>query len=1513
MIKKYLFLLLVFGNLLSLNAQTPGLIYKPSSTPLGKSVLDPNNDGFTSLTISGFSGTDYGANSELNMITVPQMIGEPSSDITTGGSGGHTDIVSLNGSNSVFVLTKNVNGTDYFIVRFRIGKASTARKGYSLLLDINGQFGSTTSANPGFEKEIILETGVGVKIYTHNVATGAITSTILYDLDQHHQRSIAMSTNDGDADYFYDFYVNFSDLGITGPVRFAAATTTNAQSAITGTTSDINGVNGNTFGGNTFSMYDAVISSFPPTDLSVLTVGATFAPIVTTSPVILGSVTTASTTISGSSNEPDGTVIKVYKGGVQIGSNVTVTGGVWTLTGVSGLVIGDIITAKATAVGKTESIVSNSKTVTGVQTCYLPAPVITSRINGSQAVGGTWSNGNPIPANTYLVKLYSLTEGSTTGTLVPLLGVGTNYVTTNGSWTYNADVGQSTFNGMAVYARVESTICISDLSNGSMKSSGQGATTTTAPTVITTPIYASNGSQNISVTNNHAASVTMYFYVNGKIVAPLAGTTFASGVTSNISVSGLLQGDIVKARAVAATGAFVLSDNSNIVKVTVNTVTATNAPVITGSYIAANTTVSGTSTEQAGTIITLFKGGVQIGTTTVNSFGNWSITGLTLASSDVLTAKAEASGKLLSANSNSITVAASLPAAPVVSAPITAYSTKIIGTGGLGDVTVYVDGTRLRNTSGTILTATAANWNSTTGLIGYDVSEIYRGAKISATNTVSGVTSALSAEVIVTGVVSFKITNTSDGTLGNQVSGIPFNIRISAMSGLGGTGSVVTSFTGTVVVSSSTSVLAGGGMTISFVNGIATSHSLTLGTMGTGIKINVINPLDPTAFGSTTIDLTSSVWMGAAGSTAFNIAGNWTGNSVPLSGADIQFATTPLNDCIVDANRVIGALRNSSTKQFKLNGYKVTVNDQIILGGGATDALIDATAVGSTLAMNGTASQTINSNKLVSNTLYGLEVASKSIVTLSDDTNLTGVLTMTSGQLTIQATKKLIIKSNAATTAVVAPVVAGTIISGIVEVERYIPARRAFRFLSSPVNSTTSIKENWQENGVNSPSWGTHITGGGSVVANQTAGGFDLTNTGNSSLFTYNNSNQTWGAVANTTSNFTAGTPYRILIRGDRTISLLTNTPTPTNTTLRVRGSLVTGNQTVTNLSSVADGYSLVGNPYQSPVDINNVLQASTNLNKNFYYLWDPTRSTRGAYVTVDVVNNTNNFPSSVANKYAQPGQAFFVKTTLNGSAQLMFRESDKVINTTTTNVFKSNNTAISQLKLSLYENQALANSESEADAFLVDFDNSYSNDVDEFDAYKPTNQDENFALKNNNTLLSIERRNFPLINEELPLHINQYRNANYTIVANSTLDNGLVAYLHDMHTQSLTMIPANNSINYNFTVSASDTGSANDNRFKIVFQNAILSTSNQDLMNGFTVYPNPANSSDGFSISIPQKMDTALLEIYNTIGQKTFSKVFNNIENTLNVKTENILSSGIYYISITSNGKTSTQKLIIK
>jgi hypothetical protein len=87
--------------------------------------------------------------------------------------------------------------------------------------------------------------------------------------------------------------------------------------------------------------------------------------------------------------------------------------------------------------------------------------------------------------------------------------------------------------------------------------------------------------------------------------------------------------------------------------------------------------------------------------------------------------------------------------------------------------------------------------------------------------------------------------------------------------------------------------------------------------------------------------------------------------------------------------------------------------------------------------------------------------------------------------------------------------------TGDVEVQRYIPAKRAFRFLSSAVTTPGSINANWQE-GVNNTGivhstdnlnpnehFGTHITG------SQTGqNGFDATASGNNSIFGFNNTTQ---------------------------------------------------------------------------------------------------------------------------------------------------------------------------------------------------------------------------------------------------------------------------------------------------------------------------------------------------------------------------------------------------------------------
>ena len=839
-----LFILLGLFSSRNVLAQTKGLIYKPAGNALGKSVLDPNNDGFSSTTISGFSVTDYGTASELQMIPLPVLIDEPLGDLTTGSSGGHTDIVtnSTGSRQSCYLLIKNVGGIDYLIVRFRLGGNSTSPKAYSLLLDIDGSITNNyTASNPGFEREVVLSATNSVSIFSHNAAGATLLQS--YNVDNYQQRSVALSMVGGNADYFYDFFVPLSAVNASTAVRMVAVTVNSLSSGLSGTFSDVNGINDTNYGGNLTSIFQAVITASPAVPLGSLTTGNSFPNLITSAPVITSVLTTASTTVAGTSQEANGTTITVFRNGVSIGTT-TVTSNAWTLTGVSGLTVGNLITARALAAGKDPSAVSNTVEVSTVQSCFTPAPVNLTRVTG-QIITGNYAhaNGGTIAANTVRIRLYEQVNATT---FTEINAASTVFVATNGTWSFPTGLGQSVFNTTTILATATFNSCASGYSAISKKTSGQVGTTTATPTMVTTQIIASpTVARSVQVTNNDTTPSNLILYINGFQIA-ISPTTIATGASFTFSYTGFIEGDIVTARAQSATVDYWLS-NPTAAVIVIASATPSAAPVITGTYTSGSgKTVTGTSIEISGTTITLYTAGtVLIGTTTVNSFGNWSIAGLTLATNDVLTAFAKATTKTLSAVSNSVTVAASVPSGPVVASPITAGQTSISGTGGLGTITVFVDGSSIGTTTG-------ASWT----LSGINPLFIYRGGIVSATNTVSNVSSLSSNQVIIQGVVSFCITDTSGNPITTKISEDPFLIRITAMTGANCTGGVFTGFTGTVTISSSNTIVSGGGVTASFVNGVLTT-TISIGGSGNGVTINVVNTNDPTATGTTSLNVTA--------------------------------------------------------------------------------------------------------------------------------------------------------------------------------------------------------------------------------------------------------------------------------------------------------------------------------------------------------------------------------------------------------------------------------------------------------------------------------------------------------------------------------------------------------------------------------------------------------------------------------------------------------------------------------
>lgn len=632
---------------------------------------------------------------------------------------------------------------------------------------------------------------------------------------------------------------------------------------------------------------------------------------------------------------------------------------------------------------------------------------------------------------------------------------------------------------------------------------------------------------------------------------------------------------------------------------------------------------------------------------------------------------------------------------------------------------------------------------------------------------------------------------------------------------------------------------------------------------------------------------TNYTWTGNT-STAFATTTNWSEETVPLSSANIEIISSPLNAPTLDQNRTIGDLILPSGTKFTLNGYTLTIDGKLsgtgtFVGGGNSSLGFLTNYSAATLYLDQTTNKTTNS---LVNLSFNMGLGAS--VTLGNPVFVTSLFDLTAGTLTTGG--NLTLRSTSAGSAMTTNMEAATL-SGNVNVERYIPGRRAFRLISSPVSTTTTIYSNWQEGGSNTSGLGTHITGSATG-----SNGFDATTSGNPSLFTLDNATSTWNAVTSTnnatTDKLTAGNPYRLMVRGDRTVSLTAANATATNTTLRATGTLYSGNKVFSGLNTSAGGFSLVGNPYQASIDMNTLLSSSTyntNLNAVYYYIWDPTVGTRGAYVTVDVTSNSNNVSGSKANKYLQPWQACFVKTKNAGSASFTFAEAAK--NTTSTATWKET-FDIPRMSVNIYQTDSLNNGQMPLDGLQIRFKDNYSPLLDDYDAVKPINQDENFSVFLENSKLSIECRNVPENSDTIQFLLEQTRHTDYTLKFEPTNINGIDFMLWDDYLKQSTPLSRFDVSYYRFQLDAQNSASKASNRFSLMASAGMASVADLSASH-FKLVPNPGNGK--IAVLNNAKFQIAGISVFNMEGQRVFEK--NNNPSVLDISH---LPTGMYLIEIT-------------
>ncbi|AGC75478.1 carboxypeptidase T [Nonlabens dokdonensis DSW-6] len=633
---------------------------------------------------------------------------------------------------------------------------------------------------------------------------------------------------------------------------------------------------------------------------------------------------------------------------------------------------------------------------------------------------------------------------------------------------------------------------------------------------------------------------------------------------------------------------------------------------------------------------------------------------------------------------------------------------------------------------------------------------------------------------------------------------------------------------------------------------------------------------------------------------------NDTADLVVLSGVASVSSTTASQSVTVESN---GSLSISA-------GIVMSVKKNMLVNG-------NIEANGATLLLNGNAAQTISGTGVVN--VGTLDIDNSSDVNNSATFNLFNELNLSNGNLNNSGT--FTFKNTSSGTAVVNELPVALNVTGDYSVERYIPVAtsvdgRVYRFLSSPVTTTTSIYNNWQASGANVAGQGIHITGTAGAPGVDMATGFDRTVSGATSAFTYSNAtSQTWNAIASTNQTGDVLSPlnaYRVFVRGDRDPARLTSALQANATTLTTTGTLNQGSLPDSNYDVESGDFVFIGNPFQAAVDMESVLANSDNVNNNVIYYWDPSlggMSGRGAYTAVSGFasgGTATSLPSSPNSEFIQPGQAAFLvaNSGANGAGNDMiirFRESDKGTssNLSSSSVFSVNNNFTDQVVITLFDTPSYLANSSATDAVMLKVDPTFSDLNDDNDFLKPTNLDETLAIIGTNSreygVQSISQVQDGTI---IPLGIRNYGDQNYTFKIDVTGFAGYNVYMVDNFLNTSTALTTSSINEVTFSVSSGN-GSDLQGRFSLEFENAVLSLE-ENFANQVKMFPNP---SKGGEVLISASVPELSIQVFNALGQRIMIKELNT---TLNSFDTSGWKSGMYIVKISSANDATSLKLMI-
>lgn len=604
-----------------------------------------------------------------------------------------------------------------------------------------------------------------------------------------------------------------------------------------------------------------------------------------------------------------------------------------------------------------------------------------------------------------------------------------------------------------------------------------------------------------------------------------------------------------------------------------------------------------------------------------------------------------------------------------------------------------------------------------------------------------------------------------------------------------------------------------------------------------------------------------TTWQGpttgslASTATAWETSANWS-CGVPTKTIDAVIPANIIDGYPTLKSGLTGEVKNLSIVGGSFGAY-LTVEGKLQVYGTVTNSGGTFTASNGTIELAGSTTQTIPAGLFDNNTVQNLIISNN--VSLGGTLNLTGTLSFGAvNNKTFATNDYLTLKSSSAATAKVSDITnnsvnSGNSISGKVTVERFVPAweARKYRLVTAPVLGTT-INASWQEGqtfdgsgqhstgttaAATTPSgYGTLITGQQQgAVANANGKGFDfwsaISNSSASIRYyipTSAGTGGTWQPLSSTVSAsaFDQNQAYLLFVRGDRSVSTGT---TPGATTLRAKGELKQGSYAVNVPEAMA--YTLIGNPYASPLDFQAVYNANSTSIQDYFWVWQSSYGAgTGGYLLVQPSGDGSsyecipgNFSTSSSYRLIGSGQGFFVvpKNQNNASTTvktITISETHKSSSTPGVSVFRQTGGAPAKL----YINLTTTNNSGQSvilDGGLVKFNEAFTGTSG--NVLKSTNNSENLSFWKGNADLIVSAASLPKAGDTVQLKLwnTAVRSYRFEIKTVNFATPGLTAVLLDDFAKTETPLSLKEGVAaFGFSIT-SDAASKDPLRFRIVFK----------------------------------------------------------------------------------------------